>query len=321
MYKNLTSGTPSRQELRLLDAINGLAHTGEVLLQELQTAMDKRVKFQHAPFSDQYELRSFLQQKAVRLQDSTMEHLDVLFHVLSIVRCNTPAELENRLGTFKYDATSPAPVALLLLEHILTSLKRVEPWSCNGEGTALIFEPLFDDANDIEDELFIEVTSQRNILTRAVAIANILRFPEQSIPNVGASSPAIREVSQLYYTANQYQIPDRVSIRGEPPDRKRAWDIVSQQKKLWDWFRAKDILYQVALKLARLDHPNIVEELKKSRPSSGYHRQLEQEAFEKGPLRRTTTDTKPPDLPVVGERPRPKSTAALKRDLNPARLT
>jgi ppGpp synthetase/RelA/SpoT-type nucleotidyltranferase len=40
VYKTLTSGPASREERCLLDATNGLVHTGEVFLQQLQTAMD-----------------------------------------------------------------------------------------------------------------------------------------------------------------------------------------------------------------------------------------------------------------------------------------
>jgi ppGpp synthetase/RelA/SpoT-type nucleotidyltranferase len=82
VYKTLTSGPASQQELRLLDATNGLVHTGEVLLQQLQTAMDDRVAYQNKPFSEQYELLSFLRGQIKKAKGS-MEHLDVLLLVFN----------------------------------------------------------------------------------------------------------------------------------------------------------------------------------------------------------------------------------------------
>lgn len=52
VYKTLTSGPASQQERRLLDATNGLVHTGEVLLQQLQTAMKDRVAYQKKPCNE-----------------------------------------------------------------------------------------------------------------------------------------------------------------------------------------------------------------------------------------------------------------------------
>ena len=83
VYKTLTSGPASQQELRLLDATNGLVHTGEVLLQQLQTAMDDRVAYQNKPFSEQYELLSFLRGQIKKAKGS-MEHLDILLLVISL---------------------------------------------------------------------------------------------------------------------------------------------------------------------------------------------------------------------------------------------
>jgi len=80
VYKTLTGGKPSEQELRILDATNGLVHTGEVLLQQLQTAMDARVKYKKAPFIDHFELLSYLRRKFKNSKWST-EYLDILLLV------------------------------------------------------------------------------------------------------------------------------------------------------------------------------------------------------------------------------------------------
>jgi ppGpp synthetase/RelA/SpoT-type nucleotidyltranferase len=83
VYKTLTGSPASQQELRLLDATNGLVHTGEVLLQQLQTAMDTRVAYQNKPFSEQYELLSFLRGQIKKAKGS-MDHLDILLLVCMI---------------------------------------------------------------------------------------------------------------------------------------------------------------------------------------------------------------------------------------------
>jgi hypothetical protein len=66
-----------------LDATNGLVHTGEVLLQQLQTAMDTRVAYQSEPFSDQYELQAFLRRQ-IKMAEGSMDHLDILLLVCII---------------------------------------------------------------------------------------------------------------------------------------------------------------------------------------------------------------------------------------------
>jgi ppGpp synthetase/RelA/SpoT-type nucleotidyltranferase len=92
VHKTLTSGPASQQELRLLDATNGLVHTGEVLLQQLQTAMDDRVSYQQKPFSEQYELLSFLRGQLKKVKGS-MEHLDVLLLVFDPPGLPTTSEV------------------------------------------------------------------------------------------------------------------------------------------------------------------------------------------------------------------------------------
>ncbi|KAF7554770.1 hypothetical protein G7Z17_g2650 [Cylindrodendrum hubeiense] len=53
-------GEVTEEERRILDLINGLAHTSEVALQQLQATLEKRIKQEKRKFNDQYELATWL---------------------------------------------------------------------------------------------------------------------------------------------------------------------------------------------------------------------------------------------------------------------
>ena len=60
-YKEL-SGHPSDDERALLEIINGLAHSGEVALQQLHRMQKKRLQRQSEPFHNSYELTGWLKE-------------------------------------------------------------------------------------------------------------------------------------------------------------------------------------------------------------------------------------------------------------------
>ncbi|CAI3939139.1 ppGpp synthetase catalytic domain (RelA/SpoT-type nucleotidyltranferase) (YjbM) (PDB:5F2V) [Commensalibacter communis] len=94
-----SSGALSDQELSILDGLNGLVLTGEVLLRQLQSAFQNRVTHQEHPFTNQYELATFLQGwlgNLYNLDESvepSMEGVDFLFMFLNIISLNTPEKL------------------------------------------------------------------------------------------------------------------------------------------------------------------------------------------------------------------------------------
>ncbi|KAH8891971.1 hypothetical protein GQ53DRAFT_647960, partial [Thozetella sp. PMI_491] len=100
VYKTLTSGEATEEELRILDAVNGLAHTGEVLLQQLQKAMKRRVDYQNKPFDDEHALRAFLDSQ-IKLEKGPMLFLEVLLVILQFIKRDSPWKLGRALDGLK----------------------------------------------------------------------------------------------------------------------------------------------------------------------------------------------------------------------------
>ena len=124
--KTLTGGAASDEEHRLLDATNGLVQSGEVLLQQLQIAVETRVSDQNEQFSDQYDLGSFLRGK-MKLGKLSMDQLDILFQILKVCELDSPVQLPKALKGWDIDnnktVNNGRPIALRILDHILGSMR------------------------------------------------------------------------------------------------------------------------------------------------------------------------------------------------------
>ncbi|KAH8591278.1 hypothetical protein B0O99DRAFT_690881 [Bisporella sp. PMI_857] len=243
VYKTLTGGPASQQELRLLDATNGLVCTGEVLLQQLQTAMDDRVAYQKKSFSEQYELLSFLRGQIKKVEGS-MEHLDVLLLVLKITTLDSPRRLGETLEGFMVPSKSADPIALTILEHILTTLGEEQRRDNNlylRSRSVVLSDLEIDKKNSkcytADVETRDKILNQRGILE--TAFANIR--------------------------------PDRGS---KDEDRWLCEMSLKELDPPWTWFETNDdVLFRVSLLLARMNVKDIDEELIKLRSSSGFQRQ------------------------------------------------
>jgi len=114
VYKTLTGGAASDEELRILDAANCMVQSGEVLLQQLQLAVETRVTSQKEPFQDQYELSSFLRKK-YQLKQSSTDQFFIPFQILKEPGLDSPLALSEKL-----EGWHPVePIALSLLDHII----------------------------------------------------------------------------------------------------------------------------------------------------------------------------------------------------------
>ncbi|KAF8849817.1 hypothetical protein BDZ45DRAFT_752378 [Acephala macrosclerotiorum] len=278
VYKTLTSGPASQQELRLLDATNGLVHTGEVLLQQLQTAMDDRVAYQNKPFSEQYELLSFLRGQIKKAKGS-MEHLDVLLLVLKIAGLDSPRRLGEILEGFVIPAKSSAPVALVILEHILCSLGEEQRRSNNlylRPKSVIVKDLEVDSTNpkcfNTDIETRNKILDQRDILEMAVSVADIMRFPEKSILVVEGMPQKFRKFYALYNLVHFATV--RPLDKTNKDSEKWLCEIsLRELDPLWTWFEINDdVLFRVSLLLARMNVEEIDQELIKLRPSSGFQR-------------------------------------------------
>ena len=87
IYKPL-QGTLSKEELAILDELNGLVLAGEIALERLQAAGNERIRSKNAVFNNQYELASYLYNylsSNFRPEDIElrMGNIELLFRLLS----------------------------------------------------------------------------------------------------------------------------------------------------------------------------------------------------------------------------------------------
>jgi hypothetical protein len=91
-----------------------LVQSGEVLLQQLQLAIETRVTYQKDPFQDQYELSSFLRRK-YRLEQASTDQFSILFQILKELHLDSPLKLGGKLEHWQ----PMEPIALSILDHII----------------------------------------------------------------------------------------------------------------------------------------------------------------------------------------------------------
>ena len=269
VYKMLTSGPASKDELRILDATNGLVHTGEVLLQQLQIAMDSRVLYQIETFSDQYQLVAYLRkEQLLKDEHEPMDHIDVLFKILKVLNLDSPLKLGQHLGV--WGPTNPDicnPFALLVVERILSQVRHYQVSDSTIKQITLKPRPQFPSHSEIvrtagempflnTPHVREKILLQINILELTVKIADTIVAPEKSMLVVEDSLPILVEFHKLF--ANLLYLKHCISKEGNS-DENEIPILVEAIDKLWIWFETNlYALYRISLKLARLNVPDIV---------------------------------------------------------------
>lgn len=122
VYKPL-EGQLSVSEYALLDQLNGLVLAGEIALEQLQVAGDRRVADARTPFRDHYELAEFLrtrlQVSGIDPTDATLGRVDVLFTFLADQESATAESIESYLDSLEQDFEN-RPVADQLADLMLS---------------------------------------------------------------------------------------------------------------------------------------------------------------------------------------------------------
>lgn len=115
-------GTLSDDEFSILDEINGLVLTGEIALERLQKAIQRRTGKDDFNFKDQFELASYLTQRAAKLEMQTADigKVDILFEVLRYVKQDTPKTLSRFVAQIE-DEDRQRPIADVVLDKVLAS--------------------------------------------------------------------------------------------------------------------------------------------------------------------------------------------------------
>ncbi|KWR72577.1 hypothetical protein RN04_07060 [Arthrobacter sp. W1] len=106
VYKPL-AGDLSSSEYALLDQLNGLVLSGEIALEQLQRATDRRVLKAKTPFRDHFELAEFIRTRladlGADLTEATLGRVDVLFKFLAVEAYATAAKVEPYLDSLEED--------------------------------------------------------------------------------------------------------------------------------------------------------------------------------------------------------------------------
>ncbi|MCK9524430.1 MAG: RelA/SpoT domain-containing protein [Limnochordia bacterium] len=122
VYKS-TEGFLSQDEYAILDELNGLMHAGEIALERLQMAAKRRINTERQPFSNHYELSSYLYdhtRKASHRGDFEpfIGRTDVLFHFLKEIGLNSVPALKPILHQCNADSKAQ-PLAEQIVDGIL----------------------------------------------------------------------------------------------------------------------------------------------------------------------------------------------------------
>ncbi len=105
IYKPL-KGALSEEELSILDELNGLVLSGEIALERLQAAGDKRIQSTTAAFSNQYDLASYLYNYLNSSPPSSdikvrMGNVELLFRLLNRLKLDSVQELGQILKSLR----------------------------------------------------------------------------------------------------------------------------------------------------------------------------------------------------------------------------
>ena len=175
VYKPL-SGDLSRDELAILDELNGLVLAGEIALERLQTAIEARVRSQGHAFANHYELASYLFESTKALMKvgptaRMLGEVDALFELakeLGIATADRIAPLIRELQTDSEDR----PIAEQIIDQILA----IDPSSYHVYA-GVKEEKVQARSGDIEPPLAIAV--DQGLLSRWIELERIVHELEE----------------------------------------------------------------------------------------------------------------------------------------------
>jgi hypothetical protein len=183
------------------------------------------------------------------------------------------------LEGFILPAKGNAPVALVILEHILCSLGEEQRRANNlylRPKSVLVKYLEVDETNpkcyNTDVETRDRILDQRDILEMTVSVVDIMRFPEKSILVVEGMPQKFRKFYALYNLVHFATV--RPFDKTKKDSERWLCEIsLRELDPLWTWFETNDdVLFRVSLLLARMNVEEIDQELIKLRPSSGFQR-------------------------------------------------
>ncbi|KAK7415432.1 hypothetical protein QQX98_005883 [Neonectria punicea] len=246
-YKTL-NGTPSDGELRILDGINGLVRTGEVLLGQLLTSMVARMAHQKQPFISTLELRAFVQNFVPEDDpDGTKTHmgpLSWLYAVCDQLGIKSPNSLGPHLQRWKKESARPIEYSVVLsildfIFNVVHDQQTVDP---------LVAPYLNADANGKFSAA--GRTKQLAYLLNLLRYASTFEFNPRGLRDDAPSEfPEAHDTLKDKGLLNIFKRPGESLVVADEEADAFTKDI----KDLWSWFATNEnIVVRVALGMARV---------------------------------------------------------------------
>ncbi|KAF4452088.1 flavin-binding monooxygenase [Fusarium austroafricanum] len=213
-YKTF-NGALSIDEIRMLDGINGLMRTGEVMLGQLKASMEIRIANETHSFTSHFELGAFVQQYIphnIENERYRLGSLPWLLHVIQKLNIDSPRALAKALDSWKSD---PVNLEKYPVVHSMTGYL----FSSSKQRHNTISSPLF--LPDL-DEKFRDQTEAKQVSD----ICQILAY---------ACDPEILGQLSLGGRDQQLRNAGYLSIDGPlKVTAKRVGDIKKQVVELWN---------------------------------------------------------------------------------------
>lgn len=245
-YKTL-QGTLSEGEVRMLDGINGLVRTGEVMLNQLKSSTERRIASQKRAFANFFELGAFVQQYAPYIsaapgaapgQRYRMGSLSALFEFVRHLKIQSPRDLSDYLERWKRDPANLTryPIAESIMDYILAELDE------KGASSSLFLRADLNERFNLVTGSSQEISIRCHILARAAAVLE--DDPEKSVV-----FPA------SYYSLKSKKLLDikqNVAISDADLEQARGMAL-----DLWMWFQRNDTAaVRVALGMGQVKEGN-----------------------------------------------------------------
>lgn len=123
VYKPL-QGSLSEEELAIIDELNGLVLSGEIALERLQSAGDKRILNKKSSFDSQYDLASYLynylssnfRKEDVELR---MGDIELLYRLISCLEMNSVKAIEPVMKSVKFEKDK-RNISQQIIDQIIT---------------------------------------------------------------------------------------------------------------------------------------------------------------------------------------------------------
>lgn len=237
-YKEPDGGI-SDLEYALLSQLNGLVHTGEVILEQLKIAMEKRIEDNNREFLNHYELASFIyknipHETKMNISQPTLGRVDILFNLLKSLNKHYPKAVLNYLASIEND-TSCHAISYRIIEKILAESERA--YSIYFDIISQIKEPLIGSYSEDFEKKYRDNENEINVfLLKWVALENYIR------EDINDKNFDIRKISSMLqemlgegiviHVLDVYKMRTRIVHGIEVPEKKELREAINNIDKV-----------------------------------------------------------------------------------------